>query len=281
LKITLLFLFVVFTSLDAHSDLSKSDNLKPAVQLATKYISPDKINEYWISEKLDGMRAYWTGKVLISRQGNNINAPEWFTVNWPDIPIDGELWMNRGKFQATMSCIRRKIIKNKCWHKIKFMIFDLPKNTGNFTQRIAAMDKLIKHHQSHYLNVIKQFKVITINELDEKLAHIISNGGEGLMLHNQNAYYTQGRNHHLMKLKRYQDAEAIVIKHIMGQGKYSGMLGALVVKTPENINFKIGSGFTDKQRSNPPPIGSIITYKYTGKTLRGVPRFASFLRIRE
>jgi DNA ligase-1 len=227
------------------------------------------------------MRGYWTGTTLLSRQGNDINVPHWFIANWPNIAMDGELWIERGKFQSTISCIKRIKADNKCWHNIKFMLFDLPKNTSTFTQRIAAMKELIKHYPTPYINVVTQFKVNTIKALDEKLTDVINNGGEGLMLHYHHAYYTSGRNRHLMKLKHYQDAEAVVIEHIAGQGKYQGMLGALVVKTPENINFKIGSGFTDKQRSNPPPIGSIVTYKYTGKTLRGVPRFASFLRIRK
>jgi DNA ligase-1 len=261
--------------------LSEADNFRSPFQLATKYSPPEKISDYWISEKLDGMRGHWTGTALLSRQGNELNVPYWFIVNWPNIAMDGELWIERGRFQATISCIKRKTIENKCWHNIKFMLFDLPKNTTTFTQRIEAMNKLVKHSPSPYLNVIRQFKVNTIKALDEKLTNVINNGGEGLMLHHQNANYTSGRNRHLMKLKRYQDAEAVVIEHIAGQGKYQGMLGALVVKTPENIHFKIGSGFTDKQRNNPPPVGAIVTYKYTGKTLRGVPRFASFLRIRE
>jgi DNA ligase-1 len=281
LKNILPFIFIVITSLLSPISLSMMDNLKPKIQLATTYFSPEKINDYWVSEKLDGMRGYWTGTTLLSRQGNKINVPSWFIMNWPNIAMDGELWIGRGKFQATISCIKRLAINNSCWRNIRFMLFDLPKNTSPFTQRITAMEALVKHHHSPYLNVITQFKVTTIKILDEKLIDIVNNGGEGLMLHHQNAYYTQGRSRHLMKLKHYQDAEAVVIEHIKGRGKYQGMLGALVVKTPENISFKIGSGFTDKQRSNPPPIGSIITYKYTGKTLRGVPRFASFLHIRK
>ncbi len=274
-------LFIVIASLLFSMNSSWADNLKPPIQLATKYYSPEKINDYWVSEKLDGMRGYWTGTTLLSRQGNKINVPPWFTTNWPNIAMDGELWIGRGKFQATISCIKRKTIDHSCWHDITFMLFDLPKNTARFTQRINAMEKLVKRHHSPYLNIITQFKVTTIKALDEKLIDIVNSDGEGLMLHHQNSNYTQGRNRRLMKLKHFQDAEAVVIEHIAGQGKYQGMLGAVVVKTPENINFKIGSGFTDRQRCNPPPVGSIITYKYTGKTLRGVPRFASFLRIRK
>jgi len=281
LKFNALTFFIILTSLFPIASISVANNTKPPIQLATPYIPPPKIEEYWVSEKLDGMRGYWTGTTLLSRQGNKINIPEWFTLNWPNIAMDGELWAGRGKFQASISCIRRKTINNKCWHNITFMIFDLPENTNNFTQRINTMKALVKGHDSAYLDVVTQFKILSINALEDKLKETVDKGGEGLMLHYQEAYYTQGRKTQLMKLKQYQDAEAIVIEHIAGKGKYRGILGALVVKTSEQITFKIGSGFTDKQRTNPPAVGSVITYKYTGKTQRGVPRFASFLRIRK
>jgi len=281
LKSKSLTLVIIFASLLPITNISAANNVKPPIQLATSYILPAKIEQYWVSEKLDGMRGYWTGTRLLSRQGNKLNVPNWFTLNWPNIAMDGELWAGREEFQATISCIRRKTINNQCWHNITFMVFDLPENTNNFTLRINTMKTLINDHNSAYLGIVKQFKIQSINALEEKLKETVDKGGEGLMLHYQDAYYSQGRNTHLMKLKQFQDAEAIVIEHIAGKGKYRGLLGALVVETPEKIIFKIGSGFTDQQRTNPPAIGSVITYKYTGKTQRGVPRFASFLRIRK
>jgi DNA ligase-1 len=89
------------------------------------------------------------------------------------------------------------------------------------------------------------------------------------------------RSDDLLKLKRFDDAEAIVIAHIEGKGKFSNMLGALVVTTPEAREFKIGSGFSDLQRRDSPAIGSTITYKYQGFTASGLPRFASFRRERD
>jgi len=276
-----LFLAIFIISLITHTNLSIANDSKPPIQLATKYLASIEVTDYWVSEKLDGMRGYWTGATLLSKQGKEIKAPFWFIDNWPKTPMDGELWLGREKFQATISCIKRKNSDNNCWRNIKFMVFDLPENTNNFTQRIKTMKKLVQKHNSPYLHAIKQFKITSTEALEDKLTDIINNGGEGLMLHHQDAYYTKGRNAHLMKLKRYRDAEARVIEHIVGKGKYQGMLGSIVVETPAGIRFKIGSGFTDQQRNNPPSIGSVITYKYTGKTQRGVPRFASFLRIRE
>jgi DNA ligase-1 len=264
-------------------------NELPKIQLATPYKTdmknPISINEYFVSEKLDGIRGYWNGKNLFTRGGNLIHAPEWFTLGWPKIHLDGELWSNRGEFEKISSCVRKHqpAPKNKmsCWHKIRFMVFDLPKHAGTFSQRITQMNNLIASTSSHYWQTIKQEKINSIALLHQRLANIVNIGGEGLMLHHQAAYYNVGRSHDLMKLKQHDDAEAIVIAHIKGKGKYKNKMGSLKVKMPSGLTFKIGSGFTDKQREKPPAIGSTVTYKYIGKTARGVPKFASFLRIRE
>ncbi|PCH97265.1 MAG: DNA ligase [Gammaproteobacteria bacterium] len=254
---------------------------KPSIQQATPYKTVTDINQYWLSEKLDGMRGYWNGKQLLTRQGNLIHSPKWFTKNWPVGTMDGELWIKRDYFQQTLSCIRKKLVDETCWQLVHFMIFDLPEHGGTFTERIAAMQKLTKNTKLPYLSMIKQFKLTTIKQLDQTLNKVVKNNGEGLMLHHESAYYHIGRTANILKLKKHQDAEAVVVAHIEGGGKYQGALGAIKVKTSEGIVFKIGSGFTDKERYNPPVIGSIITFKYNGKTQAGIPRFARFFRIRE
>jgi len=164
---------------------------------------------------------------------------------------------------------------------MRLMIFDLPLHKGNFNQRITAIQQIITAQYSPYLVMVPQFKLNSTAAIYAKLDEIISMQGEGIMLHHQAAYYRVGRNSKLMKLKRYQDDEAIVIKHFSGKGKYTDQLGALLVEDKNGLRFKIGSGFTDKERKHPPPIGTTVTFKFVGKTLRGVPRFASYLRIRE
>lgn len=254
---------------------------KLAIQQATAYKAVSDISQYWLSEKLDGMRGYWNGSQLLTRQGNIIQSPKWFTKNWPDRHMDGELWIKRGYFQQTISCIKKKTIDESCWQLVRFMMFDLPKHDGTFTERITAMKKLTNNIDSSYLSMIKQFKVTTIKQLENTLNEVVENSGEGLMLHQGNAYYHIGRTPKIMKLKKHQDAEAIIVAHLEGNGKYKGALGAIQVKTKEGIIFKIGSGFTDQERHNPPAIGSIITFKYNGKTQAGIPRFARFFRVRK
>jgi len=251
---------------------------KPAIQHAKTYKAVDEIKDYWLSEKLDGIRGYWNGKQLLTRQGNLIHSPEWFTQYWPENTMDGELWLGRGQFQPTLSCVMKINIDEHCWHKVRFMIFDLPNSNEVFTLRIKAMQQLVKQINSPYLLMIKQFKLQNSQQLDNKLNSIIAHQGEGLMLHRGNAHYHVGRTANIMKLKKHQDAEATVIAHIAGKGKYTGKLGAIKVKTPSGIVFKIGSGFNDAERETPPEIGSIITYKYNGKTQAGIPRFARFFR---
>ncbi len=101
------------------------------------------------------------------------------------------------------------------------------------------------------------------------------------MLRKPNSPYTVGRSYDLLKVKTFEDAEATVIKHLPGSGKHAGRLGALFVELPNGIQFALGTGFSDEVRNNPPPVGSIITFKYYGFHKSGIPRFASFLRVRE
>jgi len=257
---------------------------KPDIQHGVTYKKVANISQYYVSEKLDGVRGYWDGKQLRTRQGNLINSPSWFTQAWPTFPIDGELWLDRGKFQALQSCVSKhnaeenKIIS--CWRNIRFMMFDLPKHQGDFTERVNKMQHLIIQVPSPYLAMIGQVKLKEISELDNKLNEVIARQGEGLMLHLASAHYKTGRNAALMKLKKHQDAEATVIGHTKGKGKYQDLLGAIEVETVDAIVFKIGSGFSDYQRANPPKVGTIITFKYNGLTNAGIPRFARFWRIK-
>jgi len=253
----------------------------PKIQLASIYQEDIDIQQYWISEKLDGVRGYWDGTRIISRQGNVFNTPAWFTKGFPTSPLDGELWIGREKFDLVSGIVRQHQASDKDWQKITFMIFDLPSSKDTFSERVEQMKTIVKQAQSPFLQMIDQQQVTNNTQLQQLLSEVLKHGGEGLMLHQRNAYYQTKRSKDLMKLKKYQDAEAVVIKHIQGKGRNAKRLGALLVKTQEGIIFKIGTGFSDLERENPPTIGETITYKYIGKTKNGVPRFASFIRIRK
>ncbi|GAB3382065.1 DNA ligase [Spongiibacter taiwanensis] len=247
----------------------------PGILLAEVYQPGIALTDYWVSEKLDGVRARWDGKQLISRGGNIIAAPPWFTEGFPALALDGELWLGRGRFDETSGAARSRQPDPAVWREMRFMVFDLPHHPGTFDQRLGQL----KHISAPYLAVIPQQKMQSQGALMAELDRIMGLGGEGLMLHRGKAVYRAGRSDDLLKLKRHDDAEAVVIAHLPGQGRLQGMMGAILVEMPNGQRFKIGSGFSDEQRRHPPTVGSVVTYKSYGLTANGIPRFASFLRV--
>ncbi|WNO60240.1 DNA ligase [Rheinheimera sp. MMS21-TC3] len=252
---------------------------KPDLLLAEIYHDTIDVRQYWISEKLDGVRAYWDGQQLISRGGKLISAPAWFTANFPNTELDGELWLGRGQFATTLSIISKDSPIDTEWQQIGYYIFELPNAIGTFSQRLNTMQAIVKQQNSAYLQLIPQFRLNSKQQLMAKLNQLETDGAEGLMLHHQDALYKTGRSQDLLKLKSYLDTEAKVIGYRAGKGKYQDMIGALIVKTAEGKEFAIGSGLTDELRQTPPEIGTIITYRYNGLTKHGLPRFARFLRV--
>lgn len=252
----------------------------PAVMLANSYVTADvDVGHYWVSEKYDGIRGYWTGDSLLTRTGNLIRAPAWFTAGWPRIPLDGELWMGRGQFEAIASTVRDHLPDESAWRQVRFMVFDLPAHPGTFTARLSSLLDLLSAANIAWLHPVEQFKVQDEAELQARLSELTSEGAEGLMLHRADAAYRAERSDDLLKLKRYEDAEARVIAHLPGKGKYDGMMGALEVETAAGVRFHLGTGFSDSERRRPPPIGSWVTYGYQGLTAKGIPRFARFMRV--
>jgi len=273
-------LFLLIIVLFVYYSSGYAENVKPELTLAKIYKGQADLSRYWVSEKLDGVRAYWDGKQFMSRQGNVFPAPVWFTKKFPNQALDGELWLGRGKFQQLLSIVSKKQAIDEEWKKIAYHVFDLPNSKKPFSRRLQIFRELVNQSNSPYLRMIDQYQLKDHTELMQRLNKIVELDGEGLMLHRADAMYRKGRTSDLLKVKPYYDAEAIVVNHTVGKGKFSGMLGAILVKTPEGKQFRIGTGFSVEQRQSPPPIGALITYTYHGKTDSGIPRFASFLRVR-
>lgn len=272
----MIFILLLLSSLTATAAAAP-----PPLQLANVYHDEIDLTKYWISEKYDGVRAYWNGERLISRSGNTFSSPSWFTADFPNTPLDGELWLGRGRFADTSAVVRRHIPVDAHWRELRFMVFDLPAHSGPFDQRLQQLSSLITHHPSPYLHLVEQYRVASNDALHTLLDKVVEDGAEGLMLRRGDSLYTVTRNDDLLKLKKLNDAEAIVIAHLPGKGKYSGMLGALLVENGLGQQFRLGTGFTNAERANPPPVGTTVTYQFSGYTKRGLPRFARFLRIRE
>ena len=274
MRISFLILLLAFNYSISYAD-------KPPLTLAKTYQADVDVSRYWVSEKLDGVRAYWNGQQLVSRQGNIYPAPVWFTQGFPHQALDGELWLGREQFQQLVSIVKKKQPIDNEWKTVRYFVFDLPQSKSIFNQRLKTLQALVKHSNSPFLQLVEQFRLTDKAELFETLDQVVNAGGEGLMLHHADALYHSGRNADLLKVKLFYDAEAVVIAHYEGKGKFNGLLGALLVEMPNGVRFKIGSGFNLQQRQQPPKIGSVVTYKYYGMTRKGIPRFASFLRVRQ
>ncbi|MED5618769.1 DNA ligase [Ideonella sp. BN130291] len=235
---------------------------------------------YLVSEKFDGVRALWDGEVLRFRSGQPVHAPAWFTAALPAQALDGELWMARGRFEALAGAVRRELPRDEEWRQISYRLFELPGAPGPFSARNEAIGALVQRTGFAALVQVEQQPLRGPSELRRRLAEVVAAGGEGLMLHRADAPYRSGRSDALLKLKPLNDADAVVLAHLPGQGKYDGQLGALRVRMDGGPVFDIGTGLSDAQRLAPPPVGATITFTHRGFTRTGVPRFASFLRVR-
>ena len=248
--------------------------------LANVYQPGTDLSDYWVSEKLDGVRAFWDGEKLWSRGGHIYQSPAWFTEGFPTHPLDGELWMGRGRFAELSGIVRTARPDNAEWRQVAFHVFDLPVPHVPFFKRYAKLKRLVGAAKSPYLRLVEQHPISSHQALVVELNRIVAAGGEGLMLKRRASFYLAGRSDDLLKVKTFQDAEAVVVDHIEGQGKYEGVMGSLLVELPDGRRFRIGTGFSDEERGNPPEPGQQITFKHQGYTATGLPRFASFLRVR-
>jgi len=274
-------LLALWIGLTLNVPFSANADEEPAILLANVYRNQVDVTQYLVSEKLDGVRAVWDGRSLRFRSGKPIHAPAWFVDALPAQPLDGELWIGRGSFERVSGIVRKETPIDAEWRQVRYMVFELPGAPGSFRQRVDQISQLVHQANVPWLQRIDQATVSDLNELQQWLAKVLAAGGEGLMLHRADAVYETGRSDTLLKLKPWLDAEAEVIGHSAGKGRHTGRLGALQVRTPEGKTFLLGTGFSDAQRQNPPPIGARVTYRYRELTRAGLPRFASFLRVRE
>ncbi|HET9818299.1 MAG TPA: DNA ligase [Rhodanobacteraceae bacterium] len=252
----------------------------PPVELVDVYHGGVDLSRYWVSEKFDGVRGYWDGHRLLTRGGTVVQAPGWFTKNWPDTPMDGELWAGYGRFERASTIVRSAGADDPAWHKMSYQVFDLPAQPGDFDARVPAIRTVVAAIGDPWVVAIRQFRVANDAQLKAALERVIDKDGEGLVLHRGDLPYRAGRGVGLLKVKPYQDAEARVVAIEPGHGRLEGMMGAIEVRTPDGRRFAIGSGFSDEERAHPPAVGSWVTYRFNGLTSTGLPRFARFLRMR-
>jgi len=248
----------------------------PPILLAHKWELEHDPTGWWMSEKLDGVRAYWDGEAFVSRLGNRFFAPDWFVEDLPADTLDGELWVGRKMFSKTISIVRSGAAGVE-WKNVSYVVFDAPNAKGGFEERIAHAEKVLKKAGTPHARFLEHVACGGVDHLRDELQRVESLGGEGLMLRRPKSKYEIGRSQSLLKVKTFHDAEARVVGHAPGTGKHKGRLGALVCQLPSGVQFNVGTGFSDAERESPPKLGAVITFRYQELTDDGVPRFPSWV----
>jgi DNA ligase-1 len=232
-----------------------------------------------VSEKLDGVRALWDGERMRFRSGRALALPAVIRQRLPSEPLDGELWLGRGRFEDLSGLLRSdRVADEAAWRAVQYHVFELPADAGRFAERAARLQRIASASAWPGLVAAPQQPVADAAALQRRLDAVVAAGGEGLMLHQADAPVANGRSPWLCKFKPLNDAEAVVIGHRAGRGKHEGRLGALQVRADDGQVFYLGTGFTDAQRAAPPAIGTRVTFSHHGRTELGVPRFARFMR---
>ena len=250
---------------------------KPDLMLLKSYQGAS-VKGWVMSEKFDGVRAYWNGHQLISRGGRVLAAPEAFTRGFPDFELDGELWLRRGEFQATQSIVMRQR-PHADWYQLTYQVFEVPHQSGGLLERLAVLETYLQTRPLAHLKVIQQTLIQNDAQVQEALALVLQRGGEGLVLRNPNTPYQTGRLSTALKVKPKHDDECEVVGYRAGKGQFEGLVGALECQWRGHV-FGLGSGLNHAQRKNPPKLGAQVTFEYQGLTKQGKPRHPVFLRER-
>lgn len=251
------------------------------VQLATSWPPGRSPQGFWVSEKFDGVRAVWDGQVLRFRSGRVLSAPAWFVAALPSMPLDGELWMGRGQFDRLSGVVRKAVPDDEAWRAVKYLVFDVPGHAAPFKDRVRLVQTTVQAARVPWLVSVTQEAVQDAPALQARLQQTVRDGGEGLVLHRTDAHWRSGRTEALYKLKPEPDEEGRVVGYQPGKGRLQGQTGALLVQMPSGQRFALGAGLSDALRRDPPPVGVWVTYRYRDRTPSGLPRFASFVRVRE
>lgn len=271
--------FSLTQSKDAAQEIPAAKKGSPALLLANVWTPAVDPTGWWMSEKYDGVRGFWDGRMLWSRKGQVIQAPDDWLAELPrDVALDGELWIGRREFEETASVVLSHTPDER-WKRVRFMVFDAPQAPGTFEQRMEFLKATVPAGK-RFVEVVAQVRCEGTKHLLAERDRIVALGGEGMMLRQPESAYEPRRSPTLLKVKTHDDAEATVIAHLPGKGKYAGQLGSLRVRTADGREFSVGSGLTDAQRAAPPAVGAVITYRFRGLTDKGLPRFPSFLRVR-
>lgn len=239
---------------------------------------PDDIHNYLVSEKLDGVRGFWDGNHMWSRQGIRILLPQRIKDKLPATPLDGELWAGRGGFSKVSGLINRDNPHHPDWENIQYGVFDTTMPNTPFGFRHVQLYGMLPYYSPEEpVFLLQQLHYSNHRDLQNHFDNIIEQGGEGLMLHQFENLYLGERTNNLLKFKQENELTATVLGYKPGEGKYLGKVGSLKVKSENGREFYVGSGLTDALREAPPNIDSRVCVQHTGFTEHGLPRFPRFV----
>lgn len=262
------FLFLIFFV----SNLAFASN----VMLLKEFKGDENISGWVMSEKLDGVRGFWDGKKLKSRSGKYFNPPKFWTKNFPNFAIDGELYTKRGDFENIVSIVKDKT-PSKEWDKITLYVFDVPFASGGLLKRLEVLKNYLKTHDVKNIKIIKQIPIKNKSEIYKFLDEVSAGGGEGIVVRDESAKYVFKRSSKILKLKKFHDSECKILKFYQNKNAIASFLCQDI---KNKVNFKIGSGFNQNEVKNL-KIGNIITYKFQNLTKNKKPRFAIFMRVKQ
>lgn len=161
---------------------TQADSHAPPVMSPYTWEPHMDIQEWWMSEKYDGIRGYWTGRELVSRVGNVFVVPAWFTKNFPAVPLDGELWIDRQTFEELSSIVLDQVPDEAGWKRVRYMVFDAPQARGGFEARLDFARQWFDLHPNPYVTIVEHEICRDAKHLQQKLSDIEAQGGEGLIL---------------------------------------------------------------------------------------------------
>ena len=221
---------------------------------------------WWMSEKLDGVRAFWTGEKLVSRGGHPINAPDWFLKNLPPMAVDGELWAGRAQFQSADAALDG--LESEVWKNINYMLFDAPHEPGGFEDRFGRLLEWDADTDRNHVTVLPQARCAGQAHLQDYFESVIAQRGEGVMLRQPGSAYEPRRSDAMLKLKPIDDTPATVIDHKPGK-RY----GSVVVQCADGREFSVSA-----KRDMNVEVGQSIVVRHNGVTENGIPKFPRLVR---
>jgi len=220
---------------------------------------------WWISEKLDGVRAYWNGKKMYFKDGTEMHPPPGFVVDFPPVPLDGELWAGRQNFYEVAKAVKSTEVE--AWRDVKYLVFDTTQSQMKYEERMEFINKYIPANHSN-ISQIDIWRCKSNDDLMYVLAQVEQNGGEGIILRKPQSYYYEQMS--FFKLERYDDDDAMVVENLNDSK-------AMKCRLSNGKEFVLPTPTIDPL----PAPESIITFRYLAMSKQdNIPTCTSLLRIR-